>query len=187
MNFSEIVSAVTEITKRPDKVLDIRREVNSAISHFCTDVSFEEDRNELSVALDPTLYIQDVAMTNFPRYRKFWYIKLAGTKHYLTKLNERDLGKTDCDMKDKYYVSGTNLRLSASALAANIEVGYYLVPPRLSGVEEFWLIDKHPDMVIDRTAAKIFASLGDGDSARLHEGYAVAAFKAIKMDRGVLV
>lgn len=186
MNFSEVVAAVTDITKRPDKIVDVRREVNSAIAHFCSDASFDFDREEIAVPIDATLYQQDIPMSTFPRWRKFWYLKQAGSKIYLNKLNERDLGKTDCDIRNKYYVSGTNLRISMATLASSLEVGFYKVPPILSGTDEFWLIDMYPYPVIDRTASKIFASIGDDASSRLHEGFAIAAYRAIKNDREVL-
>ena len=187
MNFNEVVSEVVGIVKRPDLVNNIRREVNAAVSHFCSDGNFVQDRVETVVTISSTELVQTVLMTEFPRWRKFWYIKRASTNEYLDKLNENSLGRNVCDLRDRYYVAGGNLRISMTKTAAQLDVGFYQMPNLLTGTDTFWMLDILPYMVIDRAAGKIFASVGEDGDARRHEGYAIAAFNAFKNDRETTV
>ena len=185
MNFTEAVNEVLSVLKRPDKLADVRREVNSAITHFCSDASFDRDRTEASVAISSSEYTQEVALSNLTRYRKMWYVKLGGTKHYLKKLDETLLGKT-CDMKDRYYVVGSSIRISSTSLAATLDIGYYQFPPYLTdAAPDFWMLEEQPYMVVDRALSKLFDAIGDAESSRRHELASVSAFTSFVRDKAM--
>lgn len=186
MNFSEVVNEVMGIIKRPDKLLDVRREVNSAINQFCLDTQFTFDLAEVSPAIVSTEYTQALPLSNFPRFRKFQWIKRGGTRCFLDVLTRKELIKTDCDMRDKYYIVGSNVNLSLRDLANTIDVSFFQVPPTLTdAAPDFWMLEKSPYMVIDRTVAKLFNSIGDTDSGGRHERYAVSAFLTAQKDYGI--
>lgn len=185
MNFSQVVTEVASIVKRPDKLLDIRREVNAAVNQFSTDANFDFDKVEVSPTLVATEYTQALALSLFPRFRKFDYIKRGGTTYFLSRLTRAELIKTNCDMRDKYYIVGSNVNLSLSTLANTVDVCYYQSPPLLTdAAPDFWMLEKSPYMVIDRAAAKIFTVIGDQDSALRHERFAVSAFMTAQKDYG---
>lgn len=186
MNFSGIVQEVMGVIKRPDKLLDVRREVNSAINQFCLDTNFRFDVVEVSPAIVPTEYTQALSLSLFPRFRKFDYIKRGGTRHFLDRLTRSELIKTNCDMRDKYYIVGNNVNLSLAHYANTVDISYYAAPPLLTdAAPEFWMLELSPYMVIDRTLAKLFTSIGDGDSAVRHERFALSAFLTAQKDYGV--
>lgn len=183
MNFTEVCNEVLAIVKRPDKLLDIRREVNSAINQFTMDQDFDRDIVEISPLLDAAEYTQALPLTTFTRFRKFHYIKRGGTRHFLKRLGRTDV--SGCDMKDKYYIAGPNVNLSLAALAATVDIAYFQAPPLLTdAAPDFWMLELSPYMVIDRTAAKIFTSIGDADSATRHERFAISAFLSAQKDYG---
>jgi hypothetical protein len=183
MNFTEAVAEVLSIVKRPDKIVDIRREVNAACNHFSADGCYEFDLHEQTLTLDPLEYSQAVAVSEMTRFRRFWYVKRAGTKQYLRKLDVAKLGRTDCDMRDRYYIVGTNLNINMTALAAALDVGFFRYPPLLTdAAPTYWMLDHGPYMVIDRAAAKIFANIGDDASARRHEGFALTAHASFRSE-----
>ena len=186
MNFTDVVTEVMGIIKRPDKLLDVRREVNSAVNQFCMDTEFTRDLLEISQPIDVTQYTQALPISGFTRFRKFSYMKQGGTKCFLNPLPRGELLKTNCDMRNKYYIAGSNVNISLSVLCSTLDLAYFQYPPLLTdAAPTFWLLDVSPFMVIDRAAGKILASIGDGDSATRHERFAVSAFLTAQKDYGI--
>lgn len=183
MNFTELVNEVVSITKRPDKVADIRREINKAITFFCLDATFARDRDEMVVQLDPTLAAQSIALSQFTRFRKVEAIIVPYSKKPLDPTDPTKL-YTQCgkDPLDVFYIGGDNLNISLSQLVSTCKVGYFKFPPVLKDTDTFWLADVSPYMIIDRAAAAIFSNIGDETSARTHKAFADEAFISAKRD-----
>ena len=182
MNFTEIVSEVLRITKRPDKILDVRREVNQAVNFFSVDSDFIQDIEELSIPIDSAEYSQAVAMSLLPRYRRMDYIRRGGTLNYLKEL-ERAQMLTKCDLRDRWYIAGNSLKINMSALASTLDVAYYSYPPVLTdAAPDYWMLEGNWPAIVDRTVAKIFTNIGDTQSAQAHEGYARTAYLAFRKD-----
>jgi hypothetical protein len=189
MNFTQVVNEVMSIVKRPDKLLDVRREVNSAVNQFCMDVQpgFSFDIVEVNQALVPNQMTQALALSLFPRFRKIQYIKYGGSRKFLTALPRKELLNSSCDFRDKYYIAGTNLNISLATTASALDIGYFAAPPLLDDVtiNTHWMLDLSPYMVIDRAAAKIFNDIGDNDSSNRREAAARAAFLIAQKDYGI--
>jgi len=172
MNFDQAVTEVVSTIKRPDKIVEVRREINAAISFYCLDNTFAADYNEQAITIDATQYTQAFAKSLMTRFRKFRFIKIAGTTCFLSPMSEVEILK-GCT-GNKYYEIGTNVNISLSTLASSLDVGFYSYPPILSGPDTFWLLDLQPYMVIDRACATMFRSIGDEKS--------MAAFAASARD-----
>lgn len=184
MNFTDTVNEVLAIVKRPDKILDIRREINAAVNMFCSDADFTRDVQEELFAIDPAQYSQNILYSALTRFRKVQFIKLAGTYNYLTELQAKKL-VASLDAKDKWYMAGSGIRVNMCKLASNLDVGYYQYPPTLSdSVNTFWLLDQSPFMVIDRVAAKIFINIGDKPSADIHLQSSAQAYSVFRNSQG---
>lgn len=182
MNFTEVVAEVMATCKRPDKLAVARREVNAALAFFSGDQNFSRDVFEELKAITATEYTQAIDIATLTRYRKIKYIKRAGTKNYLSKLSAKELG-TDCDSKDRFYVAGNSIKISMTALAANLDIAYYQYPPTLTDLAPtYWMLETGWPMVFNRAAAKVFADIGDDASAKMHEAYARTDFAAFVMD-----
>jgi len=182
MNFTEVVAEVLSIVKRPDKIIRIRQEVNAAVNFFSSNQNFSRDMFEQLLAVAPTEYTQAILFTSLPRFRKFKYIKRAGTKEYLEPLSHSEMG-TNCDTRDKYYIIGSGINISMVSLAANLDIGYFQYPPTLTdAAPTYWMLEGGWPMVMNRAAAKIFADIGDDASAKMHEGYARIDYTAFSDD-----
>lgn len=180
MNFTEVVTAIQDLVKRPDKILVTRREVNAALLFFSSNQNFARDVMEQLLPIVATEYTQAILFSSLPRFRAFKYIKRAGTRSYLAKLATSELG-TLCDAKDKYYVIGAGINISMSALAANLDVAYYQYPSVLTDASpDHWMLEGGWSMVMNRAASKVFANIGDDASAKLHEGYARLDYAAFE-------
>ena len=170
MHFGEIYNEVVTTCKRPDLAVQIRREINAAISFCCLDNSFARDYAEPVIVLDANEYTQAFPLSDMPRFRKFRYLKRGGTKKYLTKISDAEMLK-GCTDKDKYYIVGTNVNVSLAALAATLDVGYFMYPPTLTqvaGNREFWLLEVAPWMIINKACAGIFKSIGFEKDYKTH-------------------
>jgi hypothetical protein len=186
MNFTEVVTEVMGVLKRSDKLLDVRREVNSAINQFCMDANFQFDLAELSPAIVTTELTQALPLSTFARFRKFAWLKRGGTRCFISKLERAELLKgTACDMRDKYYIVGTNVNLSLADYANTVDVSWFQAPPTLTdAAPDFWMLELSPYMVIDRTLAKLFTAIGDDATAQRHEAFALSAFRTANKDYG---
>jgi len=172
MNFSEAVTEVLSIVKRPDKALVAARELNAAILFCCTNAEFARDLVEMSIPIDAASYAQNLDLTDtdlFTRFRKFKAMKAPGINGYLGQLEPDKIFTKGIELLNKFYVAGNQVNFKLCALSDTINVSYYQYPPILFGVDTFWLLDLQPYMLIDRAAAKILRTIGDDKSADRHD------------------
>lgn len=182
MNFTEIVAEVVAATKRPDKILAARREVNMAVNFFSSNQNFSRDLYEQLLSITSTEYTQTILFADLTRFRKVKYIKRGGTREYLKLLTVSEMS-TVCYNQDKYYIAGAGINISMLKLAATLDIGYYQYPPTLTdAAPDFWLLEQGWPMVFNRAVAKVFADIGDDNSAKVHEGYARVDYAAFSDD-----
>lgn len=182
MNFTEAVAEVSNIVKRPDKMLDMRREVNAAVNFFSSDANFKRDVLEVLVPLIATQHSQNIPFTLLPRFRKVQYIKRAGTLEYLTELDARQITTAKCSL-DKYYIAGSGLKINMSKTASFLDLGYYQYPDLLTDIAPaHWILDVSPYMVIDRAASAVFKAIGDDSSSKSLSVASSTAYLAFRTD-----
>ena len=182
MIFTEVVNEVLSIIKRPDKILDVRRQVNAAVNFFCADTDFKRDVAEILLPISAVDYSQLISYTQLPMYRKLQYIKRAGTYEYLEPISPAKMPLLNCST-DKYYEAGTGIRINQKRLASAMDIGYWKFPPTLTDAtnnNSFWLLELAPYMVIDRAAGMIFTNIGDDASSRQHIASSNQAYLAFR-------
>jgi hypothetical protein len=186
MDFTQAVSEVVDIIKRPDLINKARREVNSAISFYTLDNEFKRDYKEQAITLDGQEYTQQFLLSVMTRFRKFHYLKRGGTKKYLSLFSDAEM-KAGCTDRDKYYIAGTAVNISLAALAATLDVGYFMYPPVLTDSSlnrDHWLLEVAPYLIIDRAAAVTFRNIGDEKSMQAYAASAKEAYLAMRKDQG---
>lgn len=180
MNFTEVVSEVLRIVERPDKLRDIQREVNAAINSYSADTFFAGDFVELNLPTTDQLAFA-IPLTDTPRLRSIKYIKRGATKIFLIKITSQMLFDSKCDLRNTYYLAGNSIKINLAEPTTSIDIGYYEFPPFLTdAAPQHWMLDGYWPMVVDRAAARVFLSLGDDSSARLHESAANAAYLSVR-------
>lgn len=188
MIFSDVVSAVVSIVKRPDKVSDIERAINAAISDCTVKASFSYDLVETSIPIDPTLYGDTVTFNNLVtpvviRFRKFKYVKPTAVRRYLQQIApEKLFTPSNIVQPDSYYVAGNNLTYTLRELSPTLEVGYYQYAPILSGSDTYWMLDMMPWAIIDLAAARVFRSIGDDNSYKAFVATGMDSFRLSRND-----
>lgn len=191
MNFSEIVTEVMSIVKRPDKLSEVRSAINSTVQYCSTKCDFARDLTEESKTIDPTLYAQSLALSNFLRFRKFRYIKPSNRNSYVNPLapdkifvrKTTVLGRTsDVEQLDKYYIAGDSLVFKLCNTAPSLITGYYQYPPVLANVDTFWTLEAMPFVIIEGSIAKAFRLLGDDASADRYQGQFLQSYAAASID-----
>jgi len=170
MNFTEAVAEVLRITKRPDKLDSIRREVNAAINFCCIEGNFARDMDEGSFVVDPALYAQSLPLSGFTRWRKFAYIKSPGCKGYIEQRDPQKVFENHQEARDVYYVAGDEVKLSLCKLTSSLLIGYFRYPPTLTDASpNFWLLEVSPYMIIAKATASIYSDVGNPTEAVKHE------------------
>jgi hypothetical protein len=184
MNFSQVVQAVLDITKRPDKSVETARAVNAAISFYCVKAEFEQDMKEVSVPISSTTYGGSVDIAaSCPRLRRILYINKPGALGYLKKIGVDQLfvpGRTT--QTDCYYLIGTVLNYVLSTQASSLNIAFLQAPAELSNNDTFWLLDVASACVIDKAAARIFQLIGDEQSMNAHNAMATEFYNAFVRD-----
>lgn len=183
MNFSEAVAEVLAITRRPDKAAPAGQAINKAIS-FCTlKGDFPKDTVEASITIDATSYGATISIAALTNFRRFVYVKPAGVLYYLSRLEGDKIFTPKNQMqKDVYYTAGSNMTYTLSQLASSLEVAYLTYPTILSGSNTHWMLDTIPYAIVDLAAAKIFAEIGDDQSAGQYERSGTEMFLALRRD-----
>ena len=187
MNFTEVVNEVITTTKRPTLINTIRRKVNGAINFYSLDCDFSRDLYEQLVSIDAAEYTQSVALSTLTRFRKFKYIKRAGTNRHLKLLSDCELFST-CDKRGRYYIAGSVVNLYMDTLASSLDVGFYQYPPVLTDAvtnRTHWMLDVNPFMIIERACADIFRDIGDEKSMQIAMIAARDYYLAFRADQGV--
>lgn len=183
MNFTEIVQEVVSITKRQDKLLDIRRNVNSAINQACLGTNFARDHDELLLSISSSEYAGNIQLALLPRFRKLNYIIPTGYGCPIKSIEAPQVFEAGVEQVDRYYISGDQINYKLSVLSSGLKVGYFRYPPVLTdAAATFWLLDAAPYMIIDNAAARTFRNIGDELSARQHEGDWRLAYDSARID-----
>lgn len=183
MNFAGISTEVQRIVARPDKVTEVAMAINKAVSYCTLKGSFPRDLVEASLAIDSSLYGDTISLSALTRFRRFTYVKPVGVKYYLKSLEADKIFTPKNQMQPNvYYVAGTSLTYTLSALASSLEVGYLTYPATLSGTDSHWLFDIMPYAIIDLAASFIFSGIGDDTSARIHEARGMEFFLTVRRD-----
>ena len=170
MNFAEVVTEVLGTVKRPDKISVIKRMVNQALTTVCLGNNFARDLQERSIAIDPLAYAQNIALSEFVRFRKFAYIKPDNRKCYVHPLDGNKIFAKGMEILDTYYIAGDQVNFKLARTAPNLLVGWFAHPPILTEqAGTFWLLDVCPYMIIDKASALVFKDIGDEASAQQKE------------------
>lgn len=170
MNFSEVVTAVVSLVKRPDKQVEVEMAVNATIAEAILKAEYPHDLVEAVIPLSPDVYTQTINLSTLAsplvRFRKWKYLKLPGIYGYLQPIDPENVFKPGQFMQnDCYYQIGSNLTIITSSLSDELLVGYYSRAPVLANAEEFWLLDMCPYAIVYKAAAIVFNGIGDTQAA----------------------
>lgn len=173
MNFTDAVGRVLAISKRPDKLEEVRDYVNAALTFCCLNANFARDLVEMQVDIDPAQYTQSVLLSSFAGFRKFKYMRpnAVGAAPIDPLDPDRIFDAKGREEVNKYYIAGDNVVFKMSGLAPTLLVGYYKLPPYLTDASPtHWLLDAVPLLVVYKAVGEVFASIGDDASSKNYEG-----------------
>lgn len=188
MNFQQAQDEVIAHTKRPDKLVQIKSEINRAIAFYTLKADFSKDLVEASIPVDVTKYGDTVDLSALAaplvRFRKFKYLKPTGVRYYLTTIDPTQLLTPQGQVQpNRYYVAGDNLTYTLSALTSVLECGYYQYAPLLvANADEHWMLDLMPWAITERAASRIYHSIGDEISSKSFEDSSMDFFLAGRRD-----
>lgn len=188
MNFTEAVTAVMDVVKRPDKLAEIKSAVNAMLAECTIKASFANDLVETTIPVDATLYGDTITFNNLvvpvvTRFRKFKYVKPTAVLRYLQPISANKIFTPSGIMQpDTYYVAGNSLTYTLKELTSALEVGYYQYAPILSDLDEHWMLDVMPWTIIDLASARVFKTIGDDNSFRTYLSTGTESYKMFRND-----
>lgn len=169
MNFGDSINIVLGITKRPDKLAEIKNAINKAIEVYVKSANWAADLVELTVAIDPTSYAQSFLITDkLSSFRKIKYMKSTDATKYLRFTEPDKIFQPDgCEQVNTWYRAGGRIVFKLSNLSPTLEVGYYRYWPYLvNNIDTHWMLDVMPSMVNDKAISEIWDSIGADAEAR---------------------
>jgi hypothetical protein len=182
MTLLQLRTYVQDIVKRPDKNSLIDLYLNEAQRQYATSGDFDATVVESSISIDPTLYGTTVSIAGLSRFLRFKYIKPANRNVTLTEINP-DKVFTACKgvRADVYFVAGTSLTYALAEVDSSLAVGYQTLPAALSGDSATnWFTETFDFAMIHFSASRVFSTVGDEASARMHMALGVEAFNSVR-------
>lgn len=185
MNFGEMQQEVALLTKRPDKISEIKIAINDAIRYYSLAATFAADLVESSLNIVATDFAQNITIsTSFLRFRKLKYLKRPGKVRPLEWIDPNAVvTPSGCEQLDKWYRSGDKIYFKLSVLSATIDYGYYTYPALLlANTDTHWMLDILPHVIRPYATAVIWDSIGEKEEASKNRATADAAFLLAKAD-----
>ncbi len=183
MTYDEIVAEVVRMTARPDKQASIQILVNSAISFCVKEGNFNRDVDELEITVTPTDYLHSLDLADLPRFRKVQYIRPSNRMSYIEHLEPDKIFVNNRQLCDVFYIVGDSIKINSKALTPSFLVGYYRYPPTLGGlVQDFWLIEVSPYMIIYKAASDLYSEVGNSAEASKLLGLFTVSFTSAMRD-----
>lgn len=187
MDFSEAVQLIVDITKRQDKIPDIKAAINRSIGLFAVK-GWSHDLVELTHNINATEYAQSFAINAAPfaRFRKIKYIRPTGYRIYLTFRDpSRIFQPNGHECLDSWYRSGINIVFKLSKLQPTLEIGYYQYHATLVGdTDTDWMLDEIWPALHDAVAADIFGQIGNDQERARYQSKSTVLLDAFHADIG---
>lgn len=172
MNLRDLLTAVADITKRPDKAAHATHAINRACHRISIMHFFRQDLQELTWTIDPAgataFSIPSDVLTS--DLRKIDYIQVVGRPSFLTQITPKEVfckGRTQTDV---YYRTGNGVYVNLAQPAVDLLIGVYTYPTILDVLlASNWVTNMFPYAVIEGAAAGVFKAIGDDTSHTKHE------------------
>jgi hypothetical protein len=188
MDFSQAAAAVVRILRRPDRLEDVKANINKAIGFMAASGTFAADLVELQHTIDPTLYAQsfDITAAPFERFRKIKYIRPTGFRKYLTwRDSSMVFDDNGCESLNVWYRAGNNIVFKLSALQPTLEIAYYQYHQQLvDDTDEDWMIDQMWPALQDVTLSYSFDDIGAVDEAARRMRIGMDLYRVYQVDLG---
>lgn len=188
MTPKEIIEEVKAITRRPEKEALMYSTLNKVLKKLTTSTELAQDLVEGIYTLpDPTQLTIDVALSEFPRFRKMCYLVPIGYNKSLSVLVPDNMFDASCrEIRDSYYVAGNVLRINLARNVPAIRYGYFAYPEQQTAdtldADKHWLCGVGEHILVDEVCAAIFRGIGDDASAGQHFAEARLNWESLRQD-----
>ena len=170
--FLELQTAVLDVTKRTDKLDEVKRQINSIIRMISLSGRWYPDIQELTLGaldgIDPATYTQSVSLPSnfrFPVYIKY---PVAYSTCPIKLVDIETLLHPDYRSADNIaYVSGNSLRIRNRTLTDSFDMGAYFRPAALvNDADSNWITEQLDDVIIELTSSFIKTITGDENTGK---------------------
>lgn len=190
MNFSELVSEVLLIVKRPDLQPRIESAVRAATLKMHQSDFFYPDLVEVPVQFTNADTLQNFLPTDIvPNFRKVKYIRMwqgdvdGSPGRFLTPIQiENSLDGYGYMKENVFYMAGQLLQLRATDPIKRVLFGCY-VHPIVTPVASYksWIADNYPYAIIYEAARTVFRSISYQEQANEYAGLTAEILREIQI------
>ena len=190
MNFQELFTEVTTITKRPDLVDRTKQAIRAAtIKMHHSDLYFK-DMVEVAVQFTDIFYLQSFIPTDVvTNFRMVKYIRLwngdisGGVGAFLDPIQiENSLNQYKQIKTNVFYMAGQMLQIRGAYPLDKVLLGCYVNP--VVTPEAFfssWLANEKPYAIIYEAARQVFSSISFDTQAQLMAGMVAEELAELKL------
>lgn len=185
MNLGELKAWCLRTIKRPEKIQDIVDAINASIELASTHGDYAFDLVEGTEALVATDYIQSIVVSsNFPRFRKFKYLRPTGYNKFLKHRDSSRIFQNGQELVDSWYIAGDSLKFKLSALQSSLEYGYFAFPEILEeDADTNGYTASMSSAIHDLSCARVFADMGNDTESRRLELRGLSLLRMHKSDK----
>ena len=176
MTLAELISAVYDITKRPDRVQETNSAIKSATLKAHQFDFLVRDIFETGINFGTPNYVNNLDYkTVIPRFRVPKYLRKydytnSAPGDFLTKLTpEQILDRYNTQKQDVYYVAGQYIQINSSTQDQYYLFGCYIDPDISDASFTSWIANDFPYCIVYYAAAIVEIGLGKLDEAKLHQ------------------
>jgi hypothetical protein len=184
--FTELLSDVYELTKRPDLVSDTKVAVKAATLKAHQSDFYYKDLYETGVSFSAADYNQVLEFrTLLPRFRATKYIRKTDSEGtpgaFLNLITPAlSLNRYGSQREDVYYAAGEVLQIKSSTLLQYILFGCYLNPDITEAGYNSWVALDHPYYLVYEAATTVFKTIGQDEAASVYTKLAADQLAMLK-------
>jgi hypothetical protein len=179
---TQILDDVIALTSRQDRRTLALSLLNTAVRELASR-DFPKGILETTLNIASDDLSTSVSISALIRFRRFAYIRIAGTCVQLTKENAASMMGGGCLRQNAYWVAGDLLYYSLGQYAPALEVGYYTYPDVLTETAPAntnWYLDHFQSAITFRVCSSVFRLIGDDASANAYLAESMQSLKALE-------
>ena len=189
MNFTELVTEVYTVTKRPDLSAETALAVKSATLKLHQSDFYFKDLFETGISFTESSFIQSLDIkTVIPRFRALKYLRRydnsgsgAPAEFFKVLSPLETVDEYGYNREGIAYMAGSSLNIRSAVEFQYAILGVYLNPSIVESNFVSWIADDHPYAIVFEALRLLFKQIGYDEQAAAYERLAGEQLAEVKM------
>ena len=189
MNFTELMTEVYTVTKRPDLSAETALAVKSATLKLHQSDFYFKDLFETGISFTESANIQQLDIkVIMPRFRTLKYLRRydnsgSGTPAEFFKIltPAETVDEYGCNLEGIAYMAGSSLNIRSATAFQFAILGVYLNPSITESNYISWIAEDHPYAIVFEALRILFKQIGYDEQASAYEKLAAEQLAEVKI------